>query len=126
MPVTNFKISMNEYLRLVAKDAKKAEGNPIYSKLLKDLSDFSAMMMEYFETNEQGKAKTLTADDYNKLIKGYTTLAEDCNIFLSVYSKNQPLISEDYNENWFFLFDVRCGSAAFVVFIIVAFADLTR
>ena len=83
MPVTNFKISMNEYMRLVAEDAKKAEGSPIYSKLLKDLSELAAMMQGYFKTNAEGKAPILSPDDYKKLIRGYSAVAEDCNKFLA-------------------------------------------
>ncbi|MBQ1190086.1 MAG: hypothetical protein IIX57_06725, partial [Lachnospiraceae bacterium] len=64
MPITNFKISMNEYMRLVAEDAKKAEDRPIYGNLLTDLSNFAAMMQDYFRVNEDGKTKILDDDDY--------------------------------------------------------------
>ena len=70
---------MNEYMRLVAEDAKKAEEGTIYGKLLTDLSNFAAMMQEYFSVNEVGKTKILDDDDYKKLIDGYTALAKDCN-----------------------------------------------
>ena len=48
MPITNFQISMNEYMRLVAEDAKKAEEGTIYGTLLKNLSVFTEKMMTYF------------------------------------------------------------------------------
>ena len=89
MPVTNVKISMNEYMRLVAEDTKKAEGNPIYSKLLKDLSELAGMMQYYFKTDDAGNAPILHEEDYKKLIETYSKLAEDCNMFLK----------EDRNKN---------------------------
>ena len=97
MPVTNFKISMNEYMRLVAEDAKKAEEGTIYGKLLTDLSNFAAMMQEYFSVNEVGKTKILDDDDYKKLIDGYTALAKDCNDFLSADHDKNRLESKRVN-----------------------------
>ena len=55
------------------------------------------MMQEYFKVNEEGKAKTLTPDDYNKLIKGYTTLAEDCTKFLAADHEKNRLESKRVN-----------------------------
>lgn len=40
---------MNEYMRLVAEDAKKAEDRPIYGNLLTDLSNFAAMIQILLE-----------------------------------------------------------------------------
>ena len=97
MPITNFKISMNEYMRLVAEDAEKAEKRPIYGKLLTDLSKFAAMMQEYFSVNEDGKTKILDEDDYKKLIDGYTALAKDCNEFLSADHDKNRLESKRVN-----------------------------
>ena len=97
MPITNFKISMNEYMRLVAEDAKKAEDRSIYGKLLTDLSNFAAMMQEYFSVNEVGKTKILDDDDYKTLIDGYTALAKDCNNFLSADHDKNRLESKRVN-----------------------------
>lgn len=97
MPVTNLKISMADYMRLVAEDAKKAKGRPIYNKLLTNLSNFTAMMQEYFNVNEDGKTKILTDNDYKKLIDGYTTLAKDCNDFLSADHEKNRLESKRVN-----------------------------
>ena len=82
MPITNFQISMNEYMRLVAEDAKKAEEGTIYGTLLKDLSVFTEKMMTYFPADGE-KPKILRDKDYDDLIKDYTALAKDCENFLS-------------------------------------------
>ena len=89
MPITNFQISMNEYLRLVAEDAKKAEEGTIYGTLLKDLSAFTEKMMTYYPADGENP-KILTDKDYDDLIKDYTALAKDCENFLSAdHDKNR-------------------------------------
>ncbi|MBQ2425109.1 MAG: hypothetical protein II263_01230, partial [Lachnospiraceae bacterium] len=89
MPITKFQISMNEYMRLVAEDAKKAEEGTIYGTLLKDLSAFTEKMMTYFPADGENP-KILTDKDYDDLIKDYTALAKDCENFLSAdHDKNR-------------------------------------
>ena len=82
MPITNFQISMNEYMRLVEEDAKKAEEGTIYGTLLKNLSAFTEKMMAYFPADGE-KPKILRDKDYDDLIKDYTALAKNCENFLS-------------------------------------------
>ena len=89
MPITKFQISMNEYMRLVAEDAKKAEEGTIYGTLLKDLSAFTEKMMTYYPADGENP-KILTDKDYDDLIKDYTALAKDCENFLSAdHDKNR-------------------------------------
>lgn len=83
MPISNLKISMNEYMRLVEEDRKKAESGSVYGKLLDNLSNLTEMMQTYFSLDQSGKAPILSPGDYDKLIKGYSEMAKSCNDFLA-------------------------------------------
>ena len=94
MALTNLKISLTEYKRLVAEDSKKAKNGSVYGNLLKNLSDLTESVQRYYTYNEDGKYPTLTAKDYDKLIKEYSALTNSCNEFLKENrSKNSLEIS---------------------------------
>ena len=82
MANTNLKISIKEYIRLVEEDSKRAKDGSVYGNLLKNLSDLTDIAQKYYTSDADGKYPTLSAEDYDKLIKGYTTLANSCNEFL--------------------------------------------
>lgn len=83
MPISEIKISMKEYKRLVEEDAKKAGKGTIYGNLLSHLSQLTDMTQHYFTYNSEGKQPVLKEKDYDKLIKCYTELAKDCREFLA-------------------------------------------
>ena len=83
MAITNFNVSMNEYMRLVEEDYKKAEKDSVYGGLLQHLSELSNMMKQYTTKNANGEEPKLSETDYKKLIDAYTAVAKDCKEFLS-------------------------------------------
>ena len=83
MSGTNVKMSMNEYKRLIAEDAQKAEKDSVYGKLLENLKKLTDMTQKYFENGDDGKQPKLTAKDYKELTDSYTALHNSCNEFLA-------------------------------------------
>ena len=82
MALTNFKISMSEYKRLVEKDAKMAGDGTVYGIFLSNLFNLTNLTEKYFTRDENGNLPILKAEDYKSLIDSYIKLGESCNKFL--------------------------------------------
>ena len=82
MALTNFKISMSEYKRLVEKDAKMAGDGTVYGIFLSNLFNLTNLTEKYFTRDENGNLPILKAEDYKSLIDTYIKLGESCNKFL--------------------------------------------
>lgn len=83
MHISNLKISINEYKRLVDEDIKKAGADTVYGSFLAHLSQLTAMTQYYFEDNAEGRHPAIDEKGYDNLIKCYSELAKDCNQFLA-------------------------------------------
>ena len=71
MALTNFKISMSEYKRLVEKDAKMAGDGTVYGIFLSNLFNLTNLTEKYFTRDENGNLPILKAEDYKSLIDSY-------------------------------------------------------
>ena len=90
MALTNFKISMSEYKRLVEKDAKMAGNGTVYGIFLSNLFNLTNLTERYFKHDERGNLPILKKEDYKSLIDSYIKLGESCNKFLAEdHSKNK-------------------------------------